>query len=153
MSTIINHKHIVWSTCAQPVSVNHNNCDSHSQARHSQCEFLSSFASLWRTMTRWMSIVSRRNLMREVSREILFPAVKNVGVSFHGTVEVPFVIKYPMWNGPVFLNQPPEQPSCLYNFTYHYLTETYAQVEFDRDFHPYESRDDQVTEVSFQFWC
>ena len=55
-----------------------------------------------------MSIVSRRNLMREVSREILFPAVKNVGVSFHETVEVPFVIKYPMWNGPVFLNQPPE---------------------------------------------
>ena len=58
-------------------------------------------------MTRWMSIVSLRNLMREVSREILF-FVKNVGVSFHGTVEVPFVIKYPMWNGPVFLNQPPE---------------------------------------------
>ena len=36
--------------------------------------FIFSFVSIWRTiMTRWMSKVSHRNLLREVSKEIRFP--------------------------------------------------------------------------------
>lgn len=31
--------------------------------------------------------------------------------------------------------------------------ETHALAEFDRDFHPDGSRNDQVNEVSFRFWC